>query len=125
MTMANRTSFAVETFLNGDTLYRHHMPNGGYITVLDRMTGYGYRDIETGYRCPSGQFWLASGHHDIRRHLHKLDSDDAMAEWVIERANNCTGGHHEWPKVGVPVDYLIARENWKPKPFSKGEPHER
>ena len=114
MSMLNRTSFAVETFLDGDTLYRHHMPSGGYITVLDRMTGYGYRDIETGYRCPSGQFWLASGDYDIRRALRRLNSDEEMAQWVIDRANTCTGGH-DGRRVGSSLERLLSRENWKPK----------
>lgn len=40
--------------------------NLGSLTVLDRMTGFGWRDIETGYRDPDGKFWLASGNFDIR-----------------------------------------------------------
>lgn len=116
MGMENRTSFSanVERLTDDDTLYTHHQPNGGRISVLDRMTGYGYRDIETGYRCPSGQFWLASGGYDIRRELRSLNSDDEMAQWVIDRANTCTGGHDP-RRVGSSLEWLLSRENWKPK----------
>ncbi|WP_353189127.1 hypothetical protein [Pseudomonas sp.] len=112
--MENRTSFSVEKFTDGDTLYTHYQPSGGRISVLDRMTGYGYRDIETGYRCPSGQFWLASGGYDIRRELRGLSSDDEMAQWVIDRANTCTGGHDK-PRVGSSLEWLLSRENWRPR----------
>ncbi len=110
MSMANRTSFAVESFNDGDFCYRHYQPDGGRITVVDRMTGFGWRDVETGYRCPSGQFWLASGGYDIRNHLHEFNSDEEMAKWVLDRANNCTGGHPPWRKVGVGLDWLLAFE---------------
>ena len=61
--------------------------NLGTLTVLNRMTGFGHRDIETGYRAPDGTFWLASGMFDIRWH-----SDKSIAEAikiVKENANNC------------------------------------
>lgn len=116
MSMANRVSFSVEALSDGDACFCHYQPDGGRISVLDGMTGFGWIDVETGYRCPSGQFWLASGGYDIRNHLHELNSDEEMTQWVIERANNCRGGHHPWMKVGVPLDRLIANENWKPKP---------
>jgi hypothetical protein len=114
MSMANRVSFSAKELNDGDVLYSHYQPDGGRISVLDRMTGFGWRDVETGYRCPSGQFWLASGGYDIRNHLHELNSDEEMVQWIIERANTCQGGH-PWEKVGVPLDRLIANENWKPK----------
>jgi hypothetical protein len=38
--------------------------NIGSITVLDRMTGFGFRDKETGFRSADGEFWLASGEYD-------------------------------------------------------------
>ncbi len=120
MSMKNRTSFSCEDFGDGDFLFSHFQPNGGRITVLDRMTGFGYRDIETGYRCPSGQFWLASGGYDIRDHLDELDSDDAMADWVKERANNCTGRNH--PKQsGVSYNWLMQQANWKPTPTKESQ----
>lgn len=59
----------------------------GSITVLDRRTGFGWRDIETGFRDDSGEFWLASGDCDVR------DSDcktiGEAIEWVKKRANTC------------------------------------
>ena len=63
--------------------------NLGSLTVVDRMTGFGWRDIETGYRSKDGKFWLASGGCDV------MDSDcetiqDAI-DWVKERANTCLG----------------------------------
>ena len=42
--------------------------DSGRITVLDRMTGFGYRDIETGYKDKDRLFWLASGNFDIREY---------------------------------------------------------
>lgn len=63
--------------------------DNGYISVLDRMTGFGYRDIETGYRDKDGLFWLASGNFDIREY------PDYTVEEAIElikvNANNCKG----------------------------------
>lgn len=69
----------------------HGLPCGGVISVVSRMTGYGWRDIETGYCSACGKFWLASGGYDIRRHLDELESDEDMARWVMVRANNCVG----------------------------------
>lgn len=63
--------------------------NLGSITVLDRMTGFGYRDVETGYRSPEGKFWLASGMCDVRFSGSKTVGE-AIA-WVKENANNCVG----------------------------------
>lgn len=120
MSMANRVSFAAEVFDHGDTCYRHYQPDGGRISVMDRMTGFGWRDVETGYRCPSGQFWLASGGYDIRNFLHELNSDEDMAQWVIDRANTCIGGHYPWTKVGLTLDQLLSRDNWKPKAKVEG-----
>ena len=63
--------------------------NLGCITVLDRMTGFGWRDVETGYRDPDGAFWLASGNCNV------MESGVATVgeaiEWVKKRANTCTG----------------------------------
>jgi hypothetical protein len=115
MTMTHRTSFSVENFPDGDACYRHYQPDGGRISVLDRMTGFGWRDVETGYRCPSGQWFLASGGYDIRDHLHELGSDEEMTQWVIDRANTCTGGHYPGMRSGLTLDQLVARDNWKPK----------
>jgi hypothetical protein len=122
VSMANRVSFRHERIggLLGeepDHLYRHNLCNGGAITVLDRMTGFGHRDVETGYRSPCGAFWLASGHEDIRRHLAEFNSEDEMAQWVMGRANNCTGGRSDW--YGPTLAQLLARENWRPMPLPK------
>ena len=61
--------------------------NLGSITVLDRMTGFGHRDIETGYRDPDGRFWLASSHVDVRRSGCKTIGD--AISWIKEMANTC------------------------------------
>jgi len=61
----------------------------GSLTVLDRMTGFGWRDIETGYRSPEGKFWLASGNYDVRNSKAKTVGE--AIEWVKQRANNCVG----------------------------------
>ena len=63
--------------------------NLGSLTVLNRMTGFGYRDVETGYRDHEGKFWLASGGYDVR-HCGAVTFGEAV-KWVKENANNCTG----------------------------------
>ena len=64
----------------------------GSITILDRMTGYGsgLRDVETGFRDVDGNFWLASGMFDIRKHL-PMKFSEAVA-LIKKNANNCFGG---------------------------------
>ncbi len=56
--------------------------DNGYISVLDRMTGFGYRDKD-------GLFWLAPGNFDIREY------PDYTVEEAIElikvNANTCKG----------------------------------
>ena len=61
--------------------------NLGSLTVLDRMTGFGYRDTETGYRDNNGNFWLASGALDVRWCGAKTVGD--AIKWVKAHANNC------------------------------------
>ena len=61
----------------------------GSLTVLDRMTGFGWRDIETGYRAKDGKFWLASGGYDVRES--GAETLGAAIEWVKQNANNCVG----------------------------------
>ena len=63
--------------------------NLGSITVLDRMTGFGYRDIETGYRCTDGKFWLASGNFDIR--TLSPDTIGRAINLIKQYSNNCQG----------------------------------
>ena len=54
------------------------------ITVLNRMTGFGHRDVETGYTENDGRFWLASGFFDIRT-LTKFTVKQALDK-VVENA---------------------------------------
>lgn len=61
----------------------------GEITVLDRMTGWGMRDTETGYRSPDDKFWLASCMFDIRNYP-DLEFEQAI-EKIKEYANTCVG----------------------------------
>jgi hypothetical protein len=58
----------------------------GSLTVLDRMTGFGYRDTETAFREPNGPFWLASGDQDIR-FSGATTLGEAIA-WVKQRATS-------------------------------------
>jgi hypothetical protein len=68
--------------------FAHHGKFGS-ITVLDRMTGFGWRDIETGFRDPVGNFWLASGGFCIRD-FPELTVSEAIAK-IKENANTCKG----------------------------------
>ena len=61
----------------------------GSLTVLDRMTGFGWRDTESGYRAKDGKFWLASGGYDVRESC--AETLGAAIEWVKQNANNCVG----------------------------------
>ena len=63
--------------------------NLGSLTVLDRMTGFGWRDIETGYRAKDGKFWLASGGFDVRES--GAETLGSAIEWVKKNANSCVG----------------------------------
>ena len=63
--------------------------NLGSITVLDRRTGFGGRDIETGYRDPKGKFWLASGGMDVR-YAAVATLGEAIS-WIKRNANTCIG----------------------------------
>ena len=78
----------VEGGMDSDTQHALHT-NLGSLTVLDRMTGFGWRDIETGWRDQDGKFWLASGGHNVRE-AGCHDMEEAI-EWVKERANTCVG----------------------------------
>jgi hypothetical protein len=75
-----------------DDFYYYYIGQFGLserITVLDRMTGFGWRDIETGYRDIEGKFWLASGDFDIRDYP-ELTITEAIA-FIKKNANNCIG----------------------------------
>jgi len=61
----------------------------GSITVLSRMTGFGYMDIETGYRTTDGKFWLASAGFDIRDKNVKTVGE--AIELIKLNANACVG----------------------------------
>ena len=63
--------------------------NLGSITILNRMTGFGHRDIETGYRDPDGKFWLASAGYDVRWH-NPITFGDAIKH-IKENANTYFG----------------------------------
>lgn len=63
--------------------------NLGSITVLDGMTGFGWRDVETGYRDNNGEFWLASGNFDIR--CEGVETIGEAIEYIKRRANTCIG----------------------------------
>lgn len=65
--------------------------NLGSITVLDRMTGYGFnvRDTETGFRDIKGEFWLASGGVDVR--YSGCETVGEAIDWIKGRANTCRG----------------------------------
>lgn len=64
--------------------------NLGTLTVLDRMTGFGYRDTETGYRDADGKFWLASGGYDVRN-CGAATMEEAIL-WVKKNAR-CSPAH--------------------------------
>ena len=80
----------IDSYCEGDNLYKYNF-NGQRITVLDRITGYGYgvRDIETGYRDEDGNFWLASGGFDIRDYP-ELSREEAILK-IKQNANTCVG----------------------------------
>lgn len=63
--------------------------NLGSLTVLTRMTGFGWLDTESGYRSPEGKFWLASGNQDVRDSGCKTIGE--AIEWVKLNANICKG----------------------------------
>ena len=65
--------------------------NLGSLTVVDRMTGFGWRDTETGFRGTDGIFWLASGQIDVRESGCKTIGE--AIEWVKSRANTCNASH--------------------------------
>ncbi len=74
----------------GDESFAFHT-NLGSLTVLDRMTGFGWRDVETGYRDMDGNFWLASGNFDIRYYGCKTVGE--AIELIKSNANTCVGNN--------------------------------
>jgi hypothetical protein len=87
-TVINETDFHFVAGTGDETQMALHTDMGS-LTVLDRMTGYGWRDIETGFRSPDGKFWLASGNFDVR------NSGSSTMQEAIDRvkknANTCIG----------------------------------
>lgn len=69
-----------------------HYGDFGTITVINRMTGFGFRDTETGFRDTDGRFWLAAGGLDIRD-FGGLDIGDAINK-IKNEANICMGERH-------------------------------
>ena len=69
-----------------DVRYALHTNLGSFI-VLDRMTGFGFRDTETGFRDNDGEYWLASGGYDVRK-SGSVSINDAI-NWVKSKANSC------------------------------------
>lgn len=63
--------------------------NLGSLTVLDRMTGFGWRDVESGFRDKDGKLWIASGGKDIR--YAEVKTFGEAIEWIKENANTCIG----------------------------------
>ncbi len=61
----------------------------GSITVLDRRTGFGWRDTESGFRDRENRFWLASGMYDVRKSGCKTIGE--AIQWIKDRANACVG----------------------------------
>jgi hypothetical protein len=72
--------------------------NLGSITVLDRLTGFGHRDTETGYRDVDGYFWLASGMCDVLQSECKTIGE--AIEWVKHNANTCIAAPPYKPQKG-------------------------
>lgn len=70
----------------GDSQQAHHA-SWGSITVVDRMTGFGWRDVETGFCDPDGLFWLATGDFDITD-FPDLSISEAI-ELIQRNANTC------------------------------------
>lgn len=71
-----------------ETLFTYHSPGVGRFTVVDRMTGFGWRDIETGFKDLHGRFWLASGNFDIREFSDKSIVD--AANLIKKFSNTCS-----------------------------------
>lgn len=84
----------------GDTCHAVWLGHWGSITIVDRMTGYGFgiRDVETGYTGWdvsgkwSDNFWLVSCNFDIRDLIPEegIEADKLIAI-IKDMANNCIG----------------------------------
>lgn len=83
----------VDMGINVDDVQCAFHTNIGSLTVLDRLTGFGWRDTETGFCDPDGNFWLASGGYDVRSS--DCDTVGDAIQWVKDRANNCKGNDND------------------------------
>ena len=63
--------------------------NLGSFTILDRLTGFGWRDVETGFRDMEGKFWLAAGSFDVRDF--GAETVQEAIDLVKDNANVCIG----------------------------------
>ncbi|MDA5482155.1 hypothetical protein PGS49_16030 [Yersinia intermedia] len=88
-----------------DILFIFNAGHYGRITILNRMTGYGYRDTETGFcewssphRFTHRDFWLASNGFDIRETINFNDEMlwDSIVRFIKLNANTVIGidGEH-------------------------------
>jgi hypothetical protein len=88
----NSNDFAIVHIGDDSIFYYVNIEDIGRITVLDGMTGFGRRDIESGFRDIDGRFWLASGNFDIieleNRPYIPCDYSEAIRQIKLF-ANNC------------------------------------
>lgn len=85
-------------------LYACDFGHFGRLTVLDRMTGFGYRDIESGYRAADMpwecDFWLASGMIDIRNKIPPEGIEiTKLIAYIKANANTIIGGLKDGDEV--------------------------
>lgn len=80
--------FSKERVIEGDQMFGL-TTDIGRLTVLNSMTGFGWRDIESGFIDTDGKFWLASGGNDVRK-SGATTLGEAIA-WIKERANANVG----------------------------------
>ena len=79
--------WSIDTYCEGDNILYAYNFNGQRISVVDRLTGFGWRDVETGYRDEGDNFWLASGGFDIRDYP-ELSREEAILK-IKQNANWC------------------------------------
>ncbi|MGL5553417.1 MAG: hypothetical protein ACRDCV_14045 [Plesiomonas shigelloides] len=70
-----------------DISQRAFHSNLGSITVCNRMTGFGWSDVESGFRDADGVFWLASGGFNIINECNGTVGD--AIKLIKENANTC------------------------------------
>lgn len=91
---------------SADTCHAVWAGHWGSITIVDRMTGYGYgiRDVETGYTGWDlsanrvNNFWLVSGNFDVRELIPDEGIEiDKLIAIIKDMANTCIGEEHFIP----------------------------